>query len=166
MKFETRMTWEAPLSRIMAMLTSRSYFERKHELMAHDAAEILSCTQDGTRFTIVSRVLGKPSIKVPALAQKFINAEQAVEIEQTDSWDAATGAGSIAVLNKSVSAVSVGASMQLRETPGGTENVISWTVDCSIPLVGGKLAAMLADDIRSKAERNQQVSRQILAESF
>lgn len=166
MKFETRMTWEAPLSRVMAMLTSRSYFERKHELMAHDAAHILSCTQDGQRFSITTRVMGKPSIKVPALAQKFVNADQSIEIEQTDTWDAGTGSGSITVLNKSVSAVSVGATMQLREIPGGTENVISWTVDCSIPLIGGKLASMLADDIRSKAERNQQVSREILTAHF
>lgn len=166
MKFETRMTWDAPLSRVIAMLTDRRYFERKHERMAHEAADITACTLDGDRFSITTRVMGKPSIKIPALAQKFVKADQSIEIEQTDSWDRASGKGSIRVVNKSVSQVSVSAEMQLRETAGGTENVISWTVDCSLPLIGGKLAAMLADDIRAKADKNQQVSREILTAHF
>lgn len=166
MKFETRMTWDAPLSRVIAMLTDRRYFEYKHALMAHEAANITACTLEGDRFSITTRVMRKPSIKVPALAQKFIKSDQSIEIEQTDSWDRATGRGSIQVANKSVSQVSVSAEMQLREIADGTENVIRWTVDCSLPLIGGKLAAMLADDIRAKADHNQQVSREILNAHF
>lgn len=166
MKFETRLTWDAPLSRVMAMLTDRRYFERKLELMAHEEAQVLSAGMDGTCFTVVTRVKGKPSVKLPALAQKFLKPDQAVEIEQTDCWDTATATGSVNFVNRSVSVISISATMQLSEQDGCTTNQLSWTVECSIPLVGGKLAEVIADDIRTKAARNEEVSRQILAESF
>lgn len=166
MNFETRMVWDAPLDRVMRMLTDRRYFERKLELMAHEHAEILACVQDGSRFSVTTRVMGKPSIKLPTIAQRFIKPDQVVEIEQTDSWDAATATGTLLFINKSVSAVAVSAGMTLTETNGQTENVLKWIVECNVPLVGGKLAEMIANDIRTKAERNQEVSRQILAETF
>lgn len=166
MKFETTLIWDAPLPRVMAMLTDRRYFERKLELMAHEEAEVLSAGMDGTRFTVVTRVKGKPSIKLPALAQKFLKPDQAVEIEQTDCWDTATASGSVNFLNKSVSVITISAVMQLSEQDGRTTNRLSWTVECGIPLVGGKLAEIIAEDIRTKAAHNEEVSRQILAESF
>ncbi len=166
MKFETRLTWDAPLARVMAMLTDRRYFERKLELMAHEEAEVLSAGMDGTRFTVMTRVKGRPSIKLPALAQKFIKPDQAVEIEQTDCWDTATATGSVSFVNKSASVITISATMQLSEEDGRTINRLSWTVECGVPLVGGKLAEMISEDIRAKALRNEEVSRQILAESF
>jgi len=166
MKFETTLTWDAPLARVLAMLTDRRYFERKLELMAHEKAEVVSATTEGDRFTVVTRVEGRPSIKLPALAQKFIKADQTIEIEQTDIWDKATATGSLVFVNKSVSMVSVAATMRLSEADGRTTNTLSWTVECGMPLVGGKLAEMISDDIRAKAAHNEEVSRGILAEGF
>lgn len=166
MKFETRMTWDAPAARVLAMFTNRRYFELKHELLAHESAEVLSCTDDGNVFSIDTRVRGKPTIKVPALAQKFVKADQAIEMDQNDTWDRSTARGSLKFVNKSVSQIHISAEMALRETDTGCENVISWTVECSLPLIGGKLAEILAEDIRAKGEKNQEVSRKILAEYF
>jgi hypothetical protein len=47
-----------------------------------------------------------------------------------------------------------------------TTNTLSWDVSCSIPFIGGKLAAVIAEDIRSKASKNEVVSREILAERY
>ncbi|MEL0027836.1 MAG: DUF2505 family protein, partial [Perlucidibaca sp.] len=99
-------------------------------------------------------------------AQKFVKPGQTIEIEQTDIWDKATAAGSLVFINKSVSMVSVSAVMRLAEVDGRTVNTLNWTVECAVPLVGGKLAEMISEDIRTKAAHNEEVSRRILAESF
>lgn len=166
MKFQTSMTWDAPMSRVLAMLTDRRYFERKLELMQHERAEVLASSLDGDDFSVVTLVAGRPSIKLPSIAQKFIKPDQVVEIEQTDRWNRATGKGALVFINKSVSSVQVSATMSLSEQDGRTCNTLDWVVECSVPLVGGKLAEMIADDIRTKAGHNEQVSRQILAELF
>ena len=82
---------------------------------------------------------------IRAMAARYLNPDQAVEIEQTDCWDTATATGSVSFVNKSVSVINITATMQLSEQDGRTTNRLSWTVECGIPLVGGKLAEIIAD---------------------
>lgn len=166
MKFETNISWDAPLARVLAMVTSIDYVQRRLARMNYEQFEVLESSDDGELFTIVSRIIGKPTVQLPALAQKFIKPGQTVEIVQTDSWNRATASGTLVLDNKSISVVTVSATMQLSEADGITTNVVSWDVNCGVPLVGGKLASMIADDIRAKAAQNQEVSREILAAHF
>lgn len=166
MKFETLVTWDAPLARVLAMLTSPDYVVRKAELANHDSFTVVSHTDDGRHFAITARVLGKPSIKLPAIAQKFVKSNQAIEIDQTDRWDRETATGSLQIVNQSVKAVSISATMRLQESNGITTNTISWDVSCDVPFVGGKLASLIAEDIQQKAAANADVSRQILLKNY
>jgi len=166
MKFETSLTWNAPLARVLAMLTSPDYVVRKAEIAKHDSFSVVAHEDDGRHFSITARVLGKPSIKLPAIAQKFVKSDQAIEIEQTDRWDRDTASGSLQIVNQSVKAVSISAAMQLHEHEGVTTNTISWNVTCDVPLIGGKLASLIAEDIQQKAAVNADVSRQILLSNY
>lgn len=166
MKFETTMTWPAPLSRVLAMITSAEYANLRLSRMGYEQFEVLSSADDGRHFSLTAHVIGKPSVKLPALAQKFINSDSPIEIEQTDCWDRDHASGSLLLINKSVSAVAISARMQLTEKNGETTNTLLWDVSCSIPLLGGKLAAIIAEDIRAKAAQNEAVSRAILAERY
>jgi len=166
MKFETSLSWDAPLARVLAMLTSPDYVVRKAEIAGHDGFSVVAHDDDGRRFSITARVLGRPSIKLPAIAQKFVKSDQAIEIEQTDRWDRDTASGSLQIVNQSVKAVSISATMQLREQDGVTTNTISWNVSCDVPLIGGKLASLIAEDIQQKAAVNADVSRQILLKNY
>lgn len=166
MKFETSLTWDAPLAHVPAMLTSPDYVVRKAELANHDGFTVIAHEDDGRHFAITARVLGKPSIKLPAIAQKFVKSDQAIEIDQTDRWDRETASGSLTIINQAVKAVSISATMQLREQDGVTTNTISWDVSCDVPLIGGKLASLIAEDIKQKAATNADVSRQILLKNY
>jgi hypothetical protein len=166
MKFETTLTWDAPLARVLVMLTSPDYVVRKAELANHDSFAVVAQSDDGRFFSITSHIQGKPSIKLPAIAQKFVKSDQKIEIDQTDRWDRETATGALLIVNQSVKAVSISATMQLREQDGITTNTLSWDVSCDIPLIGSKLAALLAEDIQQKAALNADVSRQILTKFY
>ena len=166
MKFETTMSWPAPLARVLAMITSADYANERLSRMGYEHFEVLSSEDDGRHFALTAHVIGKPSVKLPALAQKFVKSDQPIEIEQTDRWDRECASGTLQLINKSVSAVNISASMQLSEKDGVTTNTLTWDVSCSIPLVGGKLASIIAEDIRTKASQNEAVSREILAERY
>ena len=166
MKFETSLTWDAPLARVLAMLTSPDYVVRKAEMAQHDGFAVVAHEDDGRHFAITARVLGKPSIKLPAIAQKFVKSDQAIEIDQTDRWDRETATGSLQIVNQAVKVVTISATMKLSEQSGMTTNTISWNVSCDVPLVGGKLASLIAEDIQQKAALNADVSRQILLKNY
>lgn len=166
MQFVTQMTWDAPLERVLNMVTSPEYVARKTELMDYVSFDIQSCTMDGQIFTAKVRVTDMPSIELPAFAQRFIRQDQPIVMDQTDTWNKDTACGELLLENRSVSVVKIRAGMALSELDGITTNTLNWDVSCSVPLVGGKLAAMIADDIREKAARTELVSRQVLNELF
>lgn len=166
MKFQTSLTWDAPLARVLAMLTSPDYVVRKAELANHEAFAVIAHEDDGRHFAITARVQGKPSIKLPAIAQRFVKSGQSIEIDQTDRWDRETATGSLQIINPSISIVSISAEMRLQESGGVTTNTVTWEVNCDVPLLGSKLAALLAEDIQQKAAANADVSRQILLKYY
>lgn len=164
MKFQTRLTWPASRDRVLAMITDRRYVERKQEASTAERWEIASCSDDGRQFAVSVRSFNRPGENLPAVARRFINQDQLVEVLQHDRWDRDTASGTTVVENLSFPSVSVTASMQLTEADGITTNTISWDVSCSIPLVGGKLAELIAGEIRAKVSHNEALGRRILAE--
>ena len=52
--------------------------------------------------------------------------------------------------------------MKLETTPQGSVNRMRWTVECSLPLVGGTLAKFIAQDIQSKSEEDGRVAQRLL----
>lgn len=166
MQFVTTMTWDAPLERVLAMVTDPRYVERKTQLMNYLDYEILACGTEGEVFTARVRVTDRPSIQLPAFAQRFVKQDQPLVMDQVDTWDKASATGEVVLENRSVSVVKIRAGMALSELDGITTNTLRWEVTCAVPLVGGKLAAMIADDIREKASRTEKVSRQVLNELF
>ncbi len=166
MQFVTQMSWDAPMDRVLNMLTSPEYVARKTELMGYISFDIQSCVLDGDVFTAKVRVTDRPSIELPAFAQRFVKQDQPIVMDQTDIWNKATGYGELLLENRSVSVVKIRAGMVLSELDGITTNTLNWDVSCAVPLVGGKLAAMIADDIREKATKTGMISRQVLKELF
>ena len=164
MKFQTQLTWPAPLARVLAMITDRRYVERKQEASTAERWEIASCSDDGRHFAVSVRSFNRPGENLPAVARRFINQDQLVEVLQHDRWDRDTASGTTVVENLSYPSVTVTASMQLTEADGLTTNTITWDVNCSIPLVGGKLAELVAGEIRAKVGHNEALGRRILAE--
>lgn len=154
------------MDRVLNMLTSPEYVVRKTELMGYISFDIQSCVLDGGVFTAKVRVTDRPSIELPAFAQRFVKQDQPIVMDQTDIWNKATGYGELLLENRSVSVVKIRAGMVLSELDGITTNTLNWDVSCAVPLVGGKLAAMIADDIREKATKTGMISRQVLKELF
>lgn len=167
MKFQTQLTWDAPLARVLAMITDRAYVERKQALMNEDARwEIAAHSDDGRHFRISTRFFSKPGANLPAIARRFIKDDQVIELIQHDHWDRETASAVCSLENTAFQAITVTSRMQLTEAGGVTTNTVSWDVSCSIPLVGGKLAELVAEEIRAKAALNERISREILAAGY
>ena len=91
----------------------------------------------------------KVPMEVPGFAKRFLNPLNTVE--QTDEWQPATAKGErhgTWKVSASGVPVSVGGTLHLLAAAKGRTLVeITGDVTCSIPLVGGKLAAYVGADV-------------------
>lgn len=159
MRFEERHSFERNADAVMRMYVDRRFFERKYETTGARDIRVLEHESSAARFRIKCRYTVNNEADLPELAKKFIGAETVVT--QEDEWDIAARSGRL-VLDLKGTPAKVTAAMHLGDEGVGCVNRMVWTVDCGIPLIGGKLERVIADDIRRRSLADLAASRTIL----
>lgn len=159
MKFEEIHTLNQPAAAVLKMYSDRAYFERKYgALDGVKDFEILECELKGDSFRIKHRSQQRSDIPMPDFAKKFLGEYN--NVVQQDTWNLATGVGRLEIELKGVP-LKISADMKVAGHPKAT-NTFHWNVSCSIPLLGGKLEKLIADDIRAKTAADIQLSNALL----
>lgn len=145
---------------VFRMFTDKTYFERKYA-GSTSSFEVLDHALDDKTFRIRVRRTMPADIPVPGFAKKLLPGEMTVE--QEDVWDLQARTGRITI---EIDGAPVQASAQMKLVDGdkGGENHVHWTVQCSVPLIGNKVAKFVASDIQAKSPADVQLSNQILAD--
>lgn len=159
MKFEERHTFEQPAETVMRMYTDRAFFDRKYEAVGALECELLEHSSTAECFVVEYRLVMNSDAPIPEVARKILGST--VKLTQRDTWDPATRTGRLDIVIGGAP-VKVGADMKVVDEQGRGVNIQSWSVDCRIPLVGGRIAAALAEDIKLKSRRDMEVSRRII----
>ena len=164
MEFTCEHHFKATVDQVLAMYRDPEYIPSKYRELGLRDIEIASRTADDQHFQVVCRFKRKSSIEVPKMAQKFIGSADWVQAQQTDRWDIASRSGRLDVVIEPLKSItSIRCQMQLEATPTGSVNRMRWTVDCSVPLIGGTLAKFIGQDIQRKSEQDGLVAQQLLA---
>jgi hypothetical protein len=159
MKFDDKQAFAKPAATVLKMFSDRAYFEKKYASMASvKGFVILECEHSGTRFRIKHSSQQKSDIPMPDFAKKFMG-EYSTVVQQ-DSWDTATGVGRLDIEIKGVP-VKITADMKVAGDKTAS-NVFAWNVSCSIPLLGGKLEKLIAQDILAKSAADSTLSNKLL----
>lgn len=161
MKFDDKHSFDKPAAAVLKMFSDRSYFERKYKDLGGWDIEVLEHEKSAKKFRIKCRYTLKSDVPVPDFAKKFV--PDTASITQTDTWDLATMTGRLEAEIKNMP-VKVAADMALKNEGKGAVNTLKWNISCGIPLLGGKLEKIVAQDIQSKAKADVAVSRKILAD--
>lgn len=151
MEFTNEQIMFAPIERVEKMYWDHSYCPRKYRELGLKDVEVISKKNDGRDYHISCRFKMKPSIEVPKIAQKFVGGSDWLSVLQTDSWDLQTRTGRLDIVIEALkSFTTIRCDMRLEPHPQGAVNRMRWTVESSVPLIGGALAKFLAQDIQSK----------------
>lgn len=159
MKFEERHSFEQPAATVMKMYADRAFFDRKYQEVQAIECELLDHQKSDTRCSVKYRLVMKSDAPLPEVAKKILG--DTVKMVQQDAWDLGKRTGRIDIEIKGAP-IKVFADMKLIEENGKGVNVQSWTISCSIPLVGGKIEAAIAEDIKIKSRRDLVASRKII----
>ena len=160
MKFNDTHSFDEPSDTVIKMFTDPAYFTDKYAALGFSNIKVIKQSQDGDDFSITVQYEAPSDAPVPGFAKKFM-AETNV-VTQTDSWNRASKTGRLDAEIKGLPA-KIGADMKLVDAGGGCRNELSWNISCSIPLVGGKVEKLIAQDIQSKAQADQDQTAAMLA---
>lgn len=160
MKFTDSHEFDVSSDTVIKMFSDPDYFTGKYEALGFSNIEVLEHTQDGDEFSITVRYEAPSDAPVPGFAKKFM-AETNV-VTQTDCWNVADKTGELTAEIKGLPAT-IKAQMELVDDGDGCSNELNWNINCSIPLVGGKVEKLIAQDIQSKAASDLAQTRAMLA---
>lgn len=164
MEFICEHHFNAPVDQVLAMYRDPEYIPSKYRELGLRDIEVVSRSADEQHFEVVCRFKRKSTIEVPKVAQKFVGSADWVPAQQTDRWDLASRTGRLDVIIEPLKSItSIRCEMKLEATPKGSVNRMRWTVDCSVPLLGGTLAKFIAQDIQGKSEQDGAVAQRLLA---
>ena len=160
-KYEERQSFDQPREKVLRMFSDRLYFERKYAASGGWDIKVLEHELSAKRFRIKCSYSRKPDADVPGFARKFIG--DSVQLTQEDVWDLQTASGRLSIEIRNAP-IRMSAEMRVVEEKGGCANVLQWTLNCPVPLLGGKLEQMLMDEMRNKAAADLEISRKLLAD--
>jgi hypothetical protein len=160
-EFEDRQCFAASRKRLLGLFGDRRFLERKLLLLGAWDIEFLEVAPSAGHARLQCRYHRPTDARIPAFARKFV--ADRVEVTQSEEWNLRDGTGVLTVAVKNLP-LRIGAHMRLQPQVGGCANVLSWSLDCPIPLVGGRLERIAADEMRVKLAQDAEATRKLLAD--
>lgn len=153
MRFQHQTTYDASAAQVFAMVCDPAFREAVCERQGSLSQTIdIAATDVGARIT-VNQVL--PADGVPAFAQKFVGDQ--IQLVRTEEWLSATQANiDIAIPGKPGQ---LQGTLILTESGGQTTQALDSELTVSIPFIGGKLEAMVADLFKSALNAEASVAK-------
>ena len=153
MQFSHELSYEAPPEEVYAMLADPSFRERvslAREVVSFD----VTLTPTGSGFTLVNDQI-QPTAGLPSFAKKF--AGETTKAIQREEWrDHSSGTLTIETPGKPTS---MSGTITLSSSPGGTVERVDLEIKAKVPLIGGKLESLMADQVREGMDIEHQVGQ-------
>ncbi|WP_295872605.1 DUF2505 domain-containing protein [uncultured Zhongshania sp.] len=164
MKFVEEHIFDAPLEAVERMYFNTTFCPRKYEELGLEDIKIVDSSDDPVQYFVDCSFVMEPSLPLPGFVKKFLPGGQKISVRQVDRWNTKTGKGELDIQLHGLEKVHIHSVMTLKAHERGAINIMQWTVECKIPLIGNKLADFLGKDIRSKSADDHAASVKILQE--
>ena len=160
MKFRHEITYDAPLGDVFAMLSDAAFRQQSAAAMGVISADV-SITPKGDRGISVRIDQVQPTEGVPGFAKKF--AGETTRAIQTEEWDSPAG-GTISIETPG-KPTSISGTLSLVESGGRTTETMEAEVKVKIPLIGGKLESLMADQVAQGMDKEHAAGSAWLADT-
>ena len=149
------MTYDAPQASVIAMLADQSFRER-----VCDAQHAISKTVSISGIPgTVDIAFTQETAGVPAFAKKFVGST--VSVSQHETWS--TPKAATIDIDAGVPIADIKGSVALSGHGAQTIETVTLKVNVKVPLVGGKLEALVADMMRKALEKEYETGKAYLA---
>jgi len=155
MKYQRTIDYPVPCAQVLACFATSEFLQAKYAGQGATNIQLLEQSQTGatTLFTFTRDV--PVQVDVPAFARSLV--PSTITLIQTDTWDANTRRGSLNIEFKGMP-VKLLCQMRLEDRPNGTHHTLDFDIRVNVPLIGGKLEKLLAEDLQLKFKHDTEVS--------
>jgi len=156
MQFNVIHEYRHPADEVFVALTDFETVKSKYEAMGQSDVRLVRRDQgdDGSVTMVTTRVV---PLDLPGFAKKVLSPKQ--HVTQTDVWSGADSkgrrSGTFAVEAKGAPVRLHGTLVLVRRGAKGCTNTTEVTVECRVPLIGGKIADLVSNDTRRALEHEQ-----------
>ena len=157
-RFEHRATFPAPAASVYSALVDRGFLEERLRVLGGKSDAVTEYTRTGDEVTYRLRQ-GIEAEKLPGAVRSLLKGDLVVEREE--SWQP-DGGGYAATGRATISGVP--GEIKSRSRLAGGELVITAEVRVGIPLVGGKLEGVIAEQVRKLLAAESELAGKWLAE--
>ena len=163
MRFEIVNHYDADPAAVFTAQTDPAVVTAKYEALGHRQIEVVEHVDDATGVRLHTRRI--VPLDVPSFARRVLSPTNTVD--QVDSWAPGDAGGrrtgTYSVKSKGVPVDITGVLAIDADPAGGSAMTITTTVECRIPLVGGKIADFLAGSVRTTIAAEQRFTSEHLA---
>lgn len=160
MKFHEQSRYPFPADTVIQVFADKDYFLEKYRLSGAGNIQLLEDARDADHSRIVTQRDVDIDIDVPAFARRFV--PDVVTLVQTDAWDLAQKTGQLTIRFQGVPA-EVHCGMTLTGHDDQAILDLRFSVQVRVPMVGDKLAGLLARDLKTKFQRDARHAEQVMA---
>jgi hypothetical protein len=159
-EFSVTHSYRRPPADVFELFTDFDRVREKYEALGHRDVELVDLEEDadGAVRIVTRRVV---PLELPGFAKRVLSPHQVVT--QTDEWSAPDAKG---VRTGRFEVDAKGTPVQVRGTlrlaPKGRQqctNDLHVTVECKLPLIGGRIAGFVAGDTRRAVDHEQAWTR-------
>ncbi|HET8603054.1 MAG TPA: DUF2505 domain-containing protein [Marmoricola sp.] len=150
MRFHHQVRYDAPVAAVRAMLADPAFREASAEAQGVVSADV-GITTDGERMSVVIDQV-QPTAGVPGFARKF--AGETTRAVQTEEWTSTTDA--TIRIETPGKPTSITGSLTLRPDGSGTVETMEAEIKVKVPLIGGRLEALMGDLVAQGMDREHE----------
>ena len=160
MRFRETLEIDHPIHAVKRAYGKREFFIKRYAELGYSNLQLRDDGGDGERdYRIAFRADQK--VDLPAFAARILGETQ--QLEQEEHWNLAAGTGRIVTRPRSAP-LSISADVRMVEAGGATRLEMSWEVKAKVPLIGGKIESLAAEEIRARMPRDAELSNRLIGE--
>lgn len=159
MKYQEAIDYTIPCDQLLAIFSRPDFVLAKYQAQGARNIRLLREDRTGTRFSVTVARDVPVQIEVPSFARSLV--PPTITLVQTNSWDIATRTGYLDIEFKNMPVI-LGCAMHLEERPTGAHHTLNSDIKVNVPLIGGKLEKLLAEDLQMKFKSDTEVSLRLI----
>lgn len=160
MRFRETLEIRHPIDAVKRAYGQREFYLKRYAELGYSQVELREDGGDGVReYRIAFRAQQK--VDLPAFAARILGETQ--QLEQEESWNLAQGTGRIVTRPKNAP-MSISADVRMVEAGNATRLEMDWEVKAKLPLFGGRIEKLAADEIHARMPHDAKLSNRLIAE--
>jgi hypothetical protein len=153
MKFRHELSYDASPAEVFEMLADPAFRETVGKALDVVSADI-TLARDGDGFTLTNDQVQRTG-GLPSFAKKI--AGDTTRVIQTEEWSSPTG-GTLRI-DAPGKPTSMAGTIELVPDGAGTVEVVELEIKARVPLIGGKLESLMADQVREGMDAEREAGQ-------